>query len=107
MAAQEREAVYWNTVPLCRMMLQQAMMQAEQARFQGMMGSFYKNMGGMQAAVMPSAYTYSCAGLGHRFDNMWQIEGARWDQQASATASMVGSPTMMIGQLEKRWRAVE
>jgi hypothetical protein len=105
----QRRAVYIETVPRIRMIIFQAKMEADQARFLGMMGSYYTSAGQMQQSMYGRHYDYGSPGLGYGFANISALEGARYNREAAEMSAGVGMAgrTLMVGELEKRWRAVE
>ncbi|KAF7546838.1 hypothetical protein G7046_g9186 [Stylonectria norvegica] len=106
--AKHRMEVYMATIPECERILTQQRFAANQAQMLGIMGTTYKNMGGMQDAVMGHRYTVGNAALGYGFANGWSLTGAAYDQQAMAARMQVGGGAVMqVKMLEDRWLEVE
>ncbi|KAI1102709.1 hypothetical protein F4804DRAFT_312299 [Jackrogersella minutella] len=105
----QRRLVWAETVPQMRMMLLQAKMALNQQKFLNVTSSFYNHAGMLDEITYGSSHTYGAAGVGYGFANMNLLQGAMYGKQAMAAgASAVnGGTIMLVGQLERRWRAVE
>ena len=103
-----RRAVWCQTVVPIRRMLFESRIALNQQRFLNVLSSHYTMAGQIQEISMPSAYSYSQAGLG-TFANHNLLQGAQYGAQAAGIMSGMsgGSRTVVVGQLEQQWRAVE
>lgn len=105
----QRRLVYLQTVPQIRMMLFQARMALQQQQFLNVTSSHYKAVGQMEQTMYGTPYTYSAPGVGYGFANMSSLQGAAYERQALDVAASAGAPSkvLIVGELERRWRAVE
>lgn len=103
-----RREVWCHTVLPIKRMLFESQMALNQQRFLNVVSTHYNMAGGIQEISMPSAYTYSQAGLG-TFANRNYLQGAQYGAQAAGIAASMagGDRVMVVGQLEQQWRAVE
>lgn len=107
--ANHRFQVFLQTVPQMERMLNQAKITAMQAQNAGMMGSFYKHLGGTLDATIGHSYTVGNAAVGYGYANEYMLDGAMYDRQASQLGAAATSPMAMynIEVLENRWKTVE
>ncbi|UPK96720.1 hypothetical protein LCI18_007655 [Fusarium solani-melongenae] len=106
--AEQRHVIYTQTIMQCEQILVQQRIAASRAQYLGMQGTFYKNLGRSQDAVMGHSYTVgnSYAGYGHA--NEWVMQGHAYDRQASEMSAQVGGGRVLqLGMLEARWKEVE
>ena len=69
---------------------------------------FYNAAGGIASIGHRDRYTYGAAGVGYGFENTLQLQGAQYNAQANAmSAQLGGSKTLLVGQLEQQWLAIE
>lgn len=105
----QRRLVWMETVPQMRMMLFRAKMALDQQQILNAVSSHYKQAGMLEDITDKSMYTYGAAGVGYGYANMNLLQGAIYGQQATAAGASAANPTatMLVGQLEQRWKAVE
>ncbi|SPO05576.1 uncharacterized protein DNG_08263 [Cephalotrichum gorgonifer] len=107
--ADHRSTVYVQTVMRIRQMLMESQLMLGQQSMLNTSSSFYLSMGQIQEISMPSACTYGMAGVGYGFANQNSLQGAIYGQQAMAVGQQAANPsrTLLVGELERQWRAVE
>ncbi|OAA58502.1 hypothetical protein SPI_06575 [Niveomyces insectorum RCEF 264] len=108
--AAKRRAVYWQTMPLCRLMLAQQQFLATQANLSHMQSVVFTGFGNLEAITNDQTVTYSHSELGGgEFHNYLQVEGARQGQEANILSMQASDPSKVatVGVLESQWRAVE
>lgn len=107
--AHKRRSVFLETIPQCEQILMTQFFKAQQAKMLGITGSFYKAIGGAQAAINGYDYNVGNAQVGYGWKNETEFTGAMYDHQMRQVASEVGGggPLMMIQVLEQRWKQVE
>ncbi|EFY85408.1 hypothetical protein J3459_008473 [Metarhizium acridum] len=107
--AHKRRLIFLETIPHCEEILMAQFMKAQQAKMLGITGSFYKAMGGAQAAINGHDYNVGNAQVGYGWKNETEFTGAMYDHHMRQVAGEVGSggPKMMIRVLEQRWKQVE
>ncbi|PKS05454.1 hypothetical protein jhhlp_008830 [Lomentospora prolificans] len=105
----QRRIVYINTVMQIRRMLIESRLMLGQQQLLNANSLFYNNMGRLQEITMPSAYAYGAAGIGYGYANQSLLQGAMYGQQAMGVMQQATNPsrTLLVGQLERQWRAVE
>ncbi|KAI8724251.1 hypothetical protein NCS52_00282800 [Fusarium sp. LHS14.1] len=106
--AEQRHVIYTQTIMQAEQILVQQRLAVMKAQYLGQQGSFYKNLGWSQDAVMGHSYTVgnSYAGYGHA--NSFVMQGHAYDRQASEMRSQVGGGSVLqVGMLEARWKEVE
>jgi hypothetical protein len=105
----ERRLVYLQTIPQIRMMLFQQRLALQQQQFLNVTSTHYKAAGQMEQTMYGTPYTYSAPGLGSGYANMNALQGAAYEKQALEVVATAGAPSqvLMVGELERRWRAVE
>ncbi|OAQ74223.2 hypothetical protein VFPPC_01771 [Pochonia chlamydosporia 170] len=107
--AHKRRLIFLETIPQCEEILMAQFMKAQHAEMLGITGSFYKAMGGAQAAINGYDYNVGNAQVGYGWKNETEFTGAMYDHQMRQVAGEVGNggPVMMIRLLEERWKQVE
>ena len=107
----ERRSVYFQTIPICRNMLQQARFTAQMAGMARLQSVALTGVGNLLeiSSNHHHTYTYGQAGVGYGFDNMQQLQGAQYNAKANQLAAQAGNSgnILLVGQLETKWRSVE
>ncbi|KAI1472781.1 uncharacterized protein F4812DRAFT_25011 [Daldinia caldariorum] len=105
----QRRLVWSQTVPPIRAMLLRAKIALDQQKMLNITSSHYNQMGMLEDVTYGHAYTYGAPGVGYGYANQNLLQGAIYGQQAAQVGASVvnGSATLLVGQLEQQWRAVE
>ncbi|CAK7230214.1 hypothetical protein SBRCBS47491_007511 [Sporothrix bragantina] len=105
----QRRLVYFETMPTCRNIVVQQKLTAQMAGMARLQSVAYTGAGNLlEISSNHHDHTYGQAGVGYGFDNMQQLQGARYNVQANQLSAQVGGANiLLVGQLENRWRSVE
>ncbi|KAI3324450.1 hypothetical protein HD806DRAFT_522230 [Xylariaceae sp. AK1471] len=103
----QRQAVYNETMPTVRMILNQQLMALKQQQILNATSAYYSMAGLRQETMFGHTHRYSALGIGSGFANMQLLQAAAYGKQAMEVGAGVGGPMMIVHQLEQRWRAVE
>ena len=70
---------------------------------------FYNSIGNNLANTIGYTHTYGQVGVGYGFRNEWELDGARYKQQANGVADEIRRDqfSFTTGNLVARWRQVE
>lgn len=103
----QRRIVYFQMMPICRNMLIEEKFPANQIGMARLQSVMYTGMGNLEAISSSHhpTHTYGQAGVGYGFENQ-HADGARYNVQAKS-AQLGGNAILIVGQLERQWRAVE
>ncbi|TPX17633.1 uncharacterized protein E0L32_012078 [Thyridium curvatum] len=104
-----RRVVYANTIVRCREMVNEQRMALVQQQMLNQQSLFYTQLGRNEVNTIGSHHTYSQAGVVGTFRSQWELDGARYGQQANEVMRNATRPgkAMMVAELERQWRAVE
>lgn len=106
-AATQRRAVYNATVPVVRKMLREQRLNLGRQQYLIGQSSFNNFIGGSLAASLPQ-HTFGMSSTEHRFHNQFEVDGAKYGQQAIALGQQVRNGSWASAEeLERQWRAVE
>ncbi|OIW26321.1 hypothetical protein CONLIGDRAFT_634618 [Coniochaeta ligniaria NRRL 30616] len=106
-AAGQRRAVYNQTMPVVRKFVSDQRLALGRQQYLIGKSSFNNFIGGSLAASMPT-HTFGMAAGEHRFDNQFQVDGAKFGDQAIVLGQQIrnGDWSSADG-LERIWREVE
>ncbi|KAB8214838.1 hypothetical protein BDV33DRAFT_228032 [Aspergillus novoparasiticus] len=102
-----RRTIYEQTVPEMRNIVSMARFNLHMQKMYNVSSSFYYNMNGMTASMYNPYISYGAAGIPHRFETPWGVEGAQLGQRAQGYAQGINADTARVTQLQAAWNLVE
>ena len=102
-----RRTIYEQTVPEMRNIVTMAQFNLNMQKMYNVSSSFYYNMNGMTASMYNPYISYGAAGIPHRFETPWGVEGAQLGQRAQGYAQGISADTARVAQLQATWNLVE
>ncbi|KAB8201387.1 hypothetical protein BDV34DRAFT_229349 [Aspergillus parasiticus] len=102
-----RRTIYEQTVPEMRNIVSMARFNLDMQKMYNVSSSFYYNMNGMTASMYNPYISYGAAGIPHRFETPWGVEGAQLGQRAQGYAQGINADTARVAQLQATWNLVE
>ncbi|QMW32061.1 hypothetical protein G4B84_007492 [Aspergillus flavus NRRL3357] len=98
-----RRTIYEQTVPEMRNIVSMARFNLDMQKMYNVSSSFYYNMNGMTASMYNPHISYGAAGIPHRFETPWGVEGAQLGQRAQGYAQGINADTARVAQLQATW----
>ncbi|GAB1206253.1 hypothetical protein APSETT445_004938 [Aspergillus pseudonomiae] len=102
-----RRTIYEQTVPEMRNIVSMARYNLDMQKMYNVSSSFYYNMDGITASMYNPYISYGAAGIPHRFETPWGVEGAQLGQKAQGYTQGITADTARVAQLEAAWKLVE
>ncbi|KAE8326628.1 hypothetical protein BDV39DRAFT_205783 [Aspergillus sergii] len=102
-----RRTIYEQTVPEMRNIVSMARFNLDMQKMYNVSSSFYYNMNGMTASMYNPYVSYGAAGIPHRFETPWGVEGAQLGQRAQGYAQGINADTARVAQLQATWNLVD
>ncbi|OGM47399.1 hypothetical protein ABOM_002589 [Aspergillus bombycis] len=102
-----RRTIYEQTVPEMRHIVSMARYNLDMQKMYNVSSSFYYNMNGITASMYNPYISYGAAGIPHRFETPWGVEGAQLGQKAQGYAQGINADTARVAQLQAAWNLVE
>ncbi|KAE8422272.1 hypothetical protein BDV36DRAFT_245475 [Aspergillus pseudocaelatus] len=102
-----RRTIYEQTVPEMRNLVSMAQFNLDMQKMYNVSSSFYYNMNGITASMYNPYISYGAAGIPHRFETPWGVEGAQLGQRAQGYAQGINADTARVAQLQAAWNLVE
>ncbi|KNG81819.1 hypothetical protein ANOM_010748 [Aspergillus nomiae NRRL 13137] len=102
-----RRTIYEQTVPEMRNIVSMARHNLDMQKMYNVSSSFYYNMNGITASMYNPYISYGAAGIPHRFETPWGVEGAQLGQKAQGYTQGITADTARVAQLEAAWKLVE
>lgn len=103
-----RRAVYIQTIPQIRNIIQQQKIDLERQQMANIMSTHHMSMGYIeQLSFGDSGYRYSAPGVGYGFENREFLKAEDYRQQASRIVRNGQTSALEVDMLEQRWKVVE